>query len=419
MPRPHSGRVKTDRSRRKLDVAVVTETYPPEVNGVARTIGAMVAGLRERGHRIQLVRPRQPGEGLAAPEPGLETVLRAGVPLPRYRELRMGLPAKRALLRAWRARRPDIVQVVTEGPLGNSAVTAARTLGIPVVSEFHTNFHDYSRHYGLGLFSKLVAGYLRRLHNRADYTLVPTAELQSQLAAAGYQRLGVVGRGIDLDLFGPRRRSAALRQSWDAGDDDIVAVSVGRLAPEKNLRLFVESCRAMQVVTPQLKVVVVGDGPDSGPLRAANRDFVFAGMRTGAALAEHYASADVFLFPSLTETFGNVTTEAMASRLAIVAFDYGAARQCLRHRASGLLAPYGETAPFVEAAQELAADPRLRAQIREGAADAAHGLTWARVIDDLEAIFGDLVTRSRAARLTTTAGSAGTPHIAETDRAPL
>ena len=301
----------------------------------------MVAGLRERGHRIQLVRPRQPGEDLPAPEPGFETVLRAGVPLPRYRELRMGLPAKRALLQAWRARRPDIVQVVTEGPLGNSAVTAARTLGIPVVSEFHTNFHDYSRHYGLGLFSKLVARYLRRLHNRADYTLVPTAELQSQLAAAGYERLGVVGRGIDLDLFGPRHRSAALRQSWGAGDDDIVALSVGRLAPEKNLRLFVESCRAMQAVTPRLKVVVVGDGPDGGPLRAANRDFVFAGMRTGAALAEHYASADVFLFPSLTETFGNVTTEAMASRLAIVAFDYAAARQCLRHRASALLAPFG------------------------------------------------------------------------------
>jgi glycosyltransferase involved in cell wall biosynthesis len=413
------GRVHPARSVRKLQLAVVTETYPPEVNGVARTIGVMVAGLRERGHRIQLVRPRQPGEGLAPAEPGFETVLRASVPLPRYRELRMGLPAKRALLQAWRARRPDIVQVVTEGPLGSSAVTAARTLGIPVVSEFHTNFHDYSRHYGLGLFSKLVARYLRRLHNRADYTLVPTAELQSQLAAAGYERLGVVGRGIDLDLFGPRHRSAPLRQSWGAGDHDIVALSVGRLAPEKNLRLFVESCRAMQAVATRLKVVVVGNGPDAGPLRATNPDFVFAGMQTGAALAEHYASADVFLFPSLTETFGNVTTEAMASRLAIVAFDYGAARQCLRHRASALLAPYGEVAPFVEAAQELAADPRLREQLREGAVAAARGLTWARVIDDLEAIFGDLVTRSRAARLTTTTGSAGAPRIAETDRAPL
>ena len=412
--------MKTEPSRRKLHVAVVTETYPPEVNGVARTIGVMVAALRERGHRIQLVRPRQPGEDDApAQEPGLETVLRAGLPLPRYGELRMGLPAKRALLKAWRARRPDIVQVVTEGPLGNSAVTAARRLAIPVVSEFHTNFHDYSRHYGLGLFSELVARYLRRLHNRADCTFVPTAEMKSQLAAAGYRRLAVVGRGIDLELFDPRRRSAALRRSWGAGDHDIVALSVGRLAPEKNLRLFVESCRAMQAVLPRLRVALVGDGPDGAALRSANRYFVFAGMRTGAALAEHYASADVFLFPSLTETFGNVTMEAMASRLAIVAFDYGAARQYLRHRTSALLAPFSAGARFVEAAQELAADPRLREQVREAAAEIARGLTWAHVIDELEAILVELVTRSHAARVAGTAGAAGAPRIAERDHAPL
>jgi glycosyltransferase involved in cell wall biosynthesis len=331
----------------------------------------------------------------------------------------MGLPAKRALGKAWRTRRPDIVQVVTEGPLGGSAVSAARALGIPVVSEFHTNFHDYSRHYGLGLFSTLVARYLRRLHNRADCTLVPTAQMKSQLAAAGYRRLEVVGRGIDLEAFGPQRRSAALRRSWGAGEQDIVALSVGRLAPEKNLRLFVESCRAMQVVAPRLKVVLVGDGPDGAPLRAANRDFVFAGMRTGATLAEHYASADVFLFPSLTETFGNVTTEAMASRLAIVAFDYAAARQYLHHRASALLAPFGAEAPFVEAAQELAADPRLRDELREGAAAAARGLSWERVIDDLEATLVDLVARSRAARVATSPGAADRPGIAGTDHAPL
>jgi glycosyltransferase involved in cell wall biosynthesis len=410
--------VKIESSRRRLQIAVVTETYPPEINGVARTIGVMVAALRGRGHRIQLVRPRQRGEETPAPEPGLETVLRAGFPLPRYPELRMGLPAKRALAGAWRSRRPDVVQVVTEGPLGNSAVGAARALGIPVVSEFHTNFHDYSRHYGFGSFSALVARYLRRLHNRADCTLVPTAEMKSRLAAAGYRRIEVVGRGIDLELFHPARRSAALRRTWGTGERDLVALAVGRLAPEKNLRLFVEACRAMQAVAPHLKVVVVGDGPEGARLRAANRDFIFAGMRTGAALAEHYASADVFLFPSLTETFGNVTTEAMASGLAIVAFDYAAARQCLRHRANALLAPFGAAAPFVEAAQELAADPQLRDRLRAGAAVTAQGLGWPRVIDDLEAILADLVARSRAGRVTA-AGAPGPPRIAETDRAPL
>lgn len=386
--------------RRPLRIAVVTETYPPEVNGVARTIGAMAEGLRARGHAIQLVRPRQHDQDCPTPTAGFETVLKRGFPLPRYQELRMGLPAKRSLLEAWRARRPDVVQIATEGPLGASGLAAAKRLGLPVLSEFHTNFHTYSRHYGFGLFTSLVAGYLRRLHNRADCTLVPTNEMRHQLAAAGYSHLAVVGRGIDLAQFHPARRSTDLRASWGAGENDIVALHVGRLAPEKNLDLLAEAACAMQAAAPRVRVVVVGDGPASGALRARNRDFVFAGMRAGAALATFYASADVFLFPSLTETFGNVVTEAMASRLAIVAFDYAAARQHLRHRHSGMLAPFGEPAPFAEFAQELAADPRLRQRLRDAAFETARGLTWDRVLDELEDVLYDVIARVNATRLT-------------------
>jgi glycosyltransferase involved in cell wall biosynthesis len=402
--------------RRPLRIAVVTETYPPEVNGVARTIGVMVDGLRARGHSIELVRPRQRPDDVAVVADRLETRLARGFPLPRYPELRMGLPAKRTLLGAWRARRPDVVQVVTEGPLGSSAIAAARQLGIPVVSEYHTNFHAYSRHYGLGPLADLVAAYLRRLHNRAECTLVPTREMRERLGAAGYRELAVVGRGVDLDLFGPRRRSAALRASWGAGEHDVVALHVGRLAPEKNLDLLVESARAMRAVTPRLRVVIVGGGPAAGALRAAERDLVFAGMRSGEALAAHYASADVFLFPSETETFGNVVTEAMASALAVVAFDYAAARQHLKHRESGMLAPFGHAAPFVEFGQELAADPRLRSRVRAGAHASAQRLTWGQVLEDLEGVLDAVIARARAARVTTGARPAAG---AETDHAPL
>ena len=415
------GGVTSKAGGRPLRVAVVTETYPPEINGVARTTGMMVEGLRARGHSIQLIRPRQNKADAPASAAGLETVLRAGFPLPRYRELRMGLPAKRALISAWRSNRPDVVQVVTEGPLGASAIAAAGKLGLPVVSEFHTRFNDYSRHYGLGLFSKLVAQYLRRLHSRADCTLVPTAQLKEQLAAAGYRHLDVVGRGIDLALFNPERRSSALRQSWGAGERDIVAVWVGRLAPEKNLRLFVESCRAMQAVTPRLKVVLVGDGPLGSSLREADRDFVFAGMQSGAALAEHYASADVFPFPSLTETFGNVTTEGMASGLAIIAFDYAAARQHMQNRTSGMLAPYGDSRAFINAAQELAADEGLRERVRQAAAVAARELGWDRIVDQLEAVLSAVVSRAHAGPIVTGGQRRAGMRVteAEQDRAPL
>jgi glycosyltransferase involved in cell wall biosynthesis len=389
----------SDRTRRPLRVAVVTETYPPEVNGVARTIGMMVDHLRVRGHAVQLIRPRQGEADAGGREAGLETLLVPGMRLPRYRELQMGLPAKRALVRAWRTQRPDVVQVVTEGPLGSSAIAAAKRLGVPVVSEFHTNFHDYSRHYGLGLLRSFVAGHLRRLHNRADCTLVPTQQMKTRLAAAGYRRLAVVGRGIDAAVFGPERRNTELRRSWSAGDRDLVVAYVGRLAPEKNLALFVEACHAMRAVASRLRVVLVGDGPEGAPLRAVHRDFVFAGMRSGIDLAEHYASADVLLFPSLTETFGNVTTEAMASRLAVVAFDYAAARMHVRHGVNGLLAPVGGAASFVAAAQELAADAGLRERLRTEAAATARALTWDRVVDDLEAVFRDVHEQARASRI--------------------
>jgi glycosyltransferase involved in cell wall biosynthesis len=388
-----------ERSRRPLRIAVVTETYPPEVNGVARTIGAMVDRLRVRGHAVQLVRPRQGEADAGGREAGLETVFVQGLRLPRYRELQMGLPAKRALVGAWRTQRPDVVQIVTEGPLGSSAIAAAKRLGVPVVSEFHTNFHDYSRHYGFGLLRSFVAAHLRRLHNRADCTLVPTPQMKAQLAAAGYHRLAVVGRGIDTAVFGPERRSAELRRAWSAGDRDLVVAYVGRLAPEKNLALFVEACHAMRAVASRLRVVLVGDGPEGAPMRTVHRDFVFAGMRSGIDLAAHYASADVLLFPSLTETFGNVTTEAMASRLAVVAFDYAAARMHVRHGVNGLLAPVGGAASFVAAAQELAADAGLRERLRTEAAATARALTWDRVVDDLEAVFRDVHEQARASRI--------------------
>jgi len=379
---------------RPLDVAVVTETFPPEVNGVARTVGILVDGLIARGHRVQLIRPRQSRHDQPITRPRLETLLRPGFPIPGYRGLRMGLPAKRALLRAWRLRRPHVLQVVTEGPLGSSAVAAAKALEIPVCSEFHTNFHTYSRHYGLGLLARPVAAHLRRLHNRAEVTLVPTAELASELSAAGYERVRVVGRGVDTNLFHPGRRSDDLRRTWGAAPDDTVALYVGRLGPEKNLRLFVQAAEAMRALDPALKVVVVGDGPAGRALRASRRDFVFCGMRAGTELAEHYASGDVFVFPSLTETFGNVTTEAMASRLAVVAYDYAAARQCIRHGESGLLAPCGDDLCFVRLTASLAADRSLRERLRTGARSVARTLSWERVTDDLEAVLSELARKS-------------------------
>lgn len=372
--------------RGKLRVAVVTETYPPEINGVARTVGLMVDALLARGHEVHLIRPRQGSEPDPAPDPSLRQRLVAGVPIPLYPDLRMGFLSRRSLQREWSQWRPDLVHVVTEGPLGWAAAAAAKCLRIAVSSDFHTNFHSYSRHYGFGLFARPVARYLRTLHNRADCTLVPTAEMKAHLEALSFERVVVVGRGVDTRMFNPRHRSEALRTAWGCTDNDTVALYVGRIAPEKNIGLFVEAARGMRWVDPKVRVVLVGDGPQGASLRARHPEFVFAGMRTGEDLAAHYASADVFLFPSTTETFGNVTLEAMASGLAIVAYDYAAARQHLRHWVSGVLAPLGDASEFIRMAALFAGGAKLRARLGPEARRAAEALTWERVFDDLERV---------------------------------
>lgn len=377
----------------RLRIAVVTETYPPEVNGVAGTVARVVQGLRDRGHALQLVRPRQLHDAVAAGEPADELLVH-GLPIPRYPHLKMGLPCGRLLRAHWAAQPPDVVHIATEGPLGWSALLAARRLGLPVCSDFRTNFHAYSRHYGIGWLHRPIMGYLRAFHNRTRRTLVPTEALRATLAAQGFQRLGVVTRGIDTRCFDTRHRSNALRQAWGVRPGQPVLLYVGRLAPEKNLALLLRAYQAMRDERPDLRLVLVGDGPMRRTLRIRVPDAVFAGEQRGAALAAHYASGDLFLFPSLTETYGNVTPEAMASGLPVLAFNEAAAGQLIRHGSTGLLAPCGDEQAFIRHALRLVND--LPDACRMGAAARqsmlAHG--WDRIVQLIESVLVEEVANA-------------------------
>ena len=371
---------------RRLKLAMVSETYPPEVNGVARTIAIVVEGLRARGHDLRLVRPRQGPADYPRHEAGFGEVLRPSLRIPRYSQLRMGLPSGRALLQAWQRDRPDAVHVATEGPLGWSALSAARALGIPVATDFHTNFHAYSAHYGVGWIARAVTGYLRGFHNRAACTMVPTDEMAQELERAGFERLRVVSRGVNSTVFSPAKRDPALRRRWGATDDAPVALCVSRFAPEKNFALVLDAYRAMRAVRPETCLVLVGDGPMAAELARSGVGVVVAGRLVNGELSAHYASADIFLFPSTTETFGNVTMEAMASGLAVVAYDYAAARQHIVHGRSGLLVPVGDRTTFIEQAAALARDlPRARRFGRQ-AREVAEPLGWDKVVADFEAV---------------------------------
>lgn len=374
-------------ARRSLRIAVVTETYPPEINGVATTLARVVEGLRARNHDLQLVRPRQEKSETADSDERFHEVLLRGLPIPRYPHLKMGVPSKKALENLWGLRRPDIVHIATEGPLGWSALQAASLLKLPVTSDFRTNFHAYSKHYGVAWLQKPIMAYLRKFHNRTRCTMVPTEALRRELSNCGFQNMAVVKRGVDTRLFHPDFRSEKLRRSWGAEPDTLVALCVGRLAPEKNLDTLLSAFDAMRRVNSKIKLVLVGDGPSRREIQGRCPEAVFAGVRSGEDLSAHYASGDVFLFPSLTETFGNVTPEAMASGLAVLAYDYAAAAQLVHSGENGRLVPLGDTSKFVLAAAELARDPDALRAMGLRARHSANLTSWDSITGQIESVF--------------------------------
>lgn len=374
MPPPAASGVRGERLR----VSVVTETWAPEVNGVALTLRRMLRWLDER-HTVTLVRPEQGRADAGEPLVHGRTVTVPGLGLPRYPGLRLGLPATTRLRRCWEAAPPDVVHVITEGPLGWSAVRAATRLGLPVISDFHTNFHRYLGHYQAAWLRPLALRYLRRLHNATDLTLVPTECVAAELQRQGFQGLDLLPRGIDTGVFHPARRSAALRNEWGAAPGAPVLLAVGRIAPEKNLGLACETFLRVRQRHPDAVMVVVGDGPSRDVLQRRYPGVRFVGAQRGEQLAESYASADLFLFPSETDTFGNVVLEAMSSGLAVVAYDAGAARRHIVDGINGLRVPFGAADAFVAAALSALDDELSVRRIGRAARMAVGGLDWETV----------------------------------------
>ena len=378
-------------TRPSLRIAVVTETWPPEVNGVAMTLAKLVQGLSHRNHDVQLIRPRQTKTDSPMSDASLEEVLMRGMPIPRYPELKLGLPSKKTLVKTWTLRRPDVVHIATEGPLGWSALQAAKVLKLPVTSDFRTNFQSYSKHYGVGWLRKPIVAYLRKFHNATACTMVPTRELMRTLSQNGFANLKVVSRGVDTKLFNIVKRDTRLRSSWGATDDTKVLISVGRMAPEKNLDQVLKTYDALKSTGQAFKLVMVGDGPLKEQFQKRYPEIIFPGMLSQTNLAAYYASSDLFIFPSQTETFGNVTLEALASGIPVLAFDCAAARDWVQTGVNGWLIAENNPEGFAAQAVTIFNSKDLLDQITQSTRQQVVHLDWDQIAEQVESVFWDAI----------------------------
>ena len=378
-------------NRPSLRVAVVTETWPPEVNGVAVTLAKLVQGLSHRNHDVQLIRPRQTKSDSGVSDSNLEEVLMRGMPIPRYPELKLGLPSKKTLIKTWTLRRPDVVHIATEGPLGWSALQAAKVLKLPVTSDFRTNFQSYSKHYGVGWLRKPIVAYLRKFHNATACTMVPTNELKRTLSENGFLNLKVVSRGVDTSLFNVGKRDPNLRLQWGANDQTKVIISVGRMAPEKNLEQVLKTFEALKFMGEQMKLIMVGDGPLREQFQSRYPEIIFPGMLDQTELAKYYASSDLFVFPSQTETFGNVTLEALASGIPVLAFDCAAARDWVQTGINGWLVAEDNPEGFAAQAVTIFKSPSLLSQVTQSTRQQIVHLDWDQIAEQVESVLWDAI----------------------------
>lgn len=367
-----------------MKICLVTETYPPEINGVAKTLYRISQDLKVLGHSVTIVRPHQSGEAKVSKIPHITIV--PSLPIPVYKGLHFGLPCRALLKKIWGNDRPDIVYVATEGPLGVSAINLARKMKIAVTSGFHTNFHKYMRHYRLPIMSKLTEHFLKKTHNKTLRTFAPTEDAIEQLNQMGVKNTHLLSRGVDTELFNPSKRDHALRESWGIKSDNpetqYVAIFVSRIAAEKNIPLAINAFKRIKADNPDASCIFVGDGPEKHTLEKNYPEFKFVGTQTGEMLAKYYASGDLFIFPSLTETFGNVIPEAMASSLISIAFNYAAPKALIENNITGYLAKYNDSNCFMKTIDRALSQKSNWEKMRKKARQKAEQLNWINIVEN-------------------------------------
>jgi glycosyltransferase involved in cell wall biosynthesis len=362
-----------------MRLALFTDTFAPQLNGVSRTLDRLVQETRSRGGAVRVFTVTDP----RVERPGRGAVYRSrSVACPFYPELRIALPMHAAIMRALDEFRPDLVHAATPFGIGVAGWRAARAARVPFVTSYHTNFSAYARYYRLSVLAEPGWRYLRWFHNAGRRTFCPTHAVQHELRTRGFRRLAIWGRGVDLTRFAPAHRTRAVRLRLGVSDDTIVVAYVGRIAREKGLDALLTAIACLRHLRSDVVFAFAGDGPYLEHCRrAAAGRVAFLGRLEGEALGAFYASSDIAVFPSSTDTFGNVLLESMASGLPVVAADCPTSREVVG--ACGTFHAANDGAELANAILELVVNPARRRALGRAARLRAHQFSWRGVFDDL------------------------------------
>lgn len=388
--RPEGLRPETS-SPDKLRIALFAGNYNYVMDGPVRALNKLVAHMEARGHDVLVFAPttktpafKHAGTLISAPS----------VALPGSRKeyrFSLGLPAAaKARLDAFR---PSLVHLAAPDLLGLGALNHARRAGVPAVASFHTRFDTYPRYYGASWAEKHVLSYLRWFYGQCAHVYPPSQSMADELASVGIGAdLRIWARGVDSDLFNPAMRDFSWRRACGFADDDIVVAFVGRIVLEKGIDVFSDAVRLAAGENPKIRVLIVGDGPERARFKARLAEGVFAGFLEGEALARAYASADIFFNPSVTETFGQVTLEAMASGLPSVCAAASGSLSLVEDGVNGFLSPPERgAAGYAAKIAALAADWPLRRRLSSSARARARKFNWSAILDGLIANYREAI----------------------------
>ncbi|HKP50005.1 MAG TPA: glycosyltransferase family 1 protein [Gemmatimonadales bacterium] len=365
-----------------MRIALFSEVYWPMVSGVGVTLLRLTKALQQRGH---VVRVYSASYTLPPGQPDRPEVHRSpSVPLFLYPDVQWAFPRQRDIVEDLRAFQPDVVHVATEFAVGLAGLKAARQLRLPVIASAHTDYDKYAARYGVEWAVRLGWHYLRWFYGQAYRVLCPSQMYQQHLWSRGVMHTGIWSRGVDPEEFHPRFRSEAYRKALGVGPDDLLVTYIGRIAREKNLRQLLTAWSSLGSERGSAQLALVGRGPLEDSIRRRQIPGVHVlGLMHEQRLAEAYASADLFVFPSTTETFGNSLLEAMGSGLPCLAANAAGVLEFARHGQNAWLVAPNSSAGIGQGIRRLLHDPGLRHRLAQGGLETAAERTWDQVYDRL------------------------------------